>query len=108
MSPLELEIFHQINDVIRVDPQLYEFILMFDADTCVHEDALNHLVVACMYNTKIAGICGETTLENDERTWWTMIQIYEYLISHHLAKLFKLLFGSVTCLPGRFVNQFLF
>ncbi|KAM0425501.1 hypothetical protein ACHAPT_009290 [Fusarium lateritium] len=102
MNPLELDMFHHINDVIGVDPRLYEFLLMVDADTAVHEDALNHLVAACANNTKIAGICGETRLENDEKSWWTMIQIYEYFISHHLAKAFESLFGSVTCLPGCF------
>lgn len=29
-------------------------------------------------------------------------QVYEYFISHHLAKAFESLFGSVTCLPGCF------
>jgi len=31
-----------------------------------------------------------------------MMQVYEYYISHHLAKAFESLFGSVTCLPGCF------
>ena len=100
MSPLELEMFHQINNVIGVDPELYEFLLMVDADTSVKEDSLNRLVAACANDAKIAGICGETSLENEERSWWTMIQVYEYYISHHLAKAFESLFGSVTCLPG--------
>lgn len=100
MSPLELEIFHQINNVIGVDPELYEYLFMVDADTSVKEDSLNRLVASCANDSKIAGICGETSLENEERTWWTMIQVYEYYISHHLAKAFESLFGSVTCLPG--------
>ena len=100
MSPLELEIFHQINNIIGVDPELYEYLLMVDADTSVKEDALNRLVASCANDAKIAGICGETSLENEERSWWTMIQVYEYYISHHLAKAFESLFGSVTCLPG--------
>ena len=100
MSPLELEMFHQINNIIGVDPELYEYLLMVDADTSVTEDSLNRLVAACANNSKIAGICGETSLENEERSWWTMIQVYEYFISHHLAKAFESLFGSVTCLPG--------
>lgn len=100
MSPLELEMFHQINNIIGVDPELYEYLLMVDADTSVREDSLNRLVAACANNAKIAGICGETSLENEERSWWTMIQVYEYFISHHLAKAFESLFGSVTCLPG--------
>ncbi|KAI1450134.1 glycosyltransferase family 2 protein [Annulohypoxylon stygium] len=102
MNPLELEIFHQINNIIGVDPELYEYLLMVDADTCVREDSLNRLVAACANNSKIAGICGETGLQNEGRSWWSMIQVYEYFISHHLAKAFESLFGSVTCLPGCF------
>lgn len=103
MSPLELEMFHQINNVIGVDPELYEYLLMVDADTMVKEDSLNRLVASCANDSKIAGICGETSLENEGRSWWTMIQVYEYYISHHLAKAFESLFGSVTCLPGWYV-----
>ncbi|KAI0453631.1 glycosyltransferase family 2 protein [Xylaria acuta] len=102
MNPLELEIFHQINNIIGVDPELYEYLLMVDADTSVREDSLNRLVAACANNSKIAGICGETALQNEERSWWSMIQVYEYYISHHLSKAFESLFGSVTCLPGCF------
>ncbi|KAI0406169.1 class V chitin synthase [Xylaria palmicola] len=102
MNPLELEVFHQINNIIGVDPELYEYLLMVDADTCVREDSLNRLVAACANNSKIAGICGETALQNEERSWWSMIQVYEYYISHHLSKAFESLFGSVTCLPGCF------
>ncbi|KAI6799161.1 chitin synthase [Hortaea werneckii] len=102
MSPLELEMFHQINNIIGVDPELYEYLFMVDADTKVREDSLNRLVAACAHDAKIAGICGETSLENEERSWTTMIQVYEYYISHHLAKAFESLFGSVTCLPGCF------
>lgn len=107
MNPLELEMFHQVNNVIGVDPELYEYLLMIDADTCVREDSLNRLVAACANNSKIAGICGETSLQNEERSWWTMIQVYEYYISHHLAKAFESLFGSVTCLPGWSVLPFI-
>nr|ACV03807.1 chitin synthase protein [Monascus ruber] len=102
MSPLELEMFHQINNIIGVDPELYEYCFMVDADTSVKEDSLNRLVAACANDAKIAGICGETSLQNEQRSWWTMIQVYEYYISHHLAKAFESLFGSVTCLPGCF------
>lgn len=104
MNPLELEMFHQVNNIIGVDPELYEYILMVDADTSVREDSLNRLVAKCASDNRIAGICGETSLENEERSWWTMIQVYEYFISHHLAKAFESLFGSVTCLPGWYVD----
>jgi len=84
MSPLELEMYHQLSNVIGVAPELYEYLFMVDADTMVKEDSLNRLVAGCANDNKIIGICGETSLENEEQSWWTMIQVYEYFISHHL------------------------
>ncbi|GAA6000854.1 hypothetical protein JCM10207_004691 [Rhodosporidiobolus poonsookiae] len=102
MYPLELEMYHQVKNVIGVDPQLYEFMFVIDADTSVAPDSLNRLVAAAADDSQIIGICGETKLENEQSSWWTMIQVYEYFISHHMAKAFESLFGSVTCLPGCF------
>ncbi|KAI0317932.1 chitin synthase-domain-containing protein [Amylostereum chailletii] len=102
MSPLELEIYHQMRNVIGIDPAFYEYIFTVDADTTVREDSLNRLVASAADDQRIIGICGETRLENEEGSWWTMIQVYEYYISHHMSKAFESLFGSVTCLPGCF------
>ncbi|CAG8454713.1 848_t:CDS:10 [Ambispora gerdemannii] len=102
MTPLELEIYHQMKNVIGVNPTFYEYILMVDADTEVLPDSLNRMVSCMLHDGRIIGICGETTLTDEEGSWTTMIQVYEYYISHHLAKAFESLFGSVTCLPGCF------
>ncbi|KAG6917556.1 hypothetical protein DXG01_002025 [Tephrocybe rancida] len=102
MSPLELEIYHQMRNVIGIDPAFYEYIFTIDADTTVTPDALNRLVAMSADDSAVIGVCGETKLQNEEGSWWTMIQVYEYYISHHLSKAFESLFGSVTCLPGCF------
>ncbi|KIY65055.1 glycosyltransferase family 2 protein [Cylindrobasidium torrendii FP15055 ss-10] len=102
MSPLELEIYHQMRNVIGIDPAFYEYIFTVDADTTVTPESLNRLVAASADDSAIIGICGETKVANEEQSWWTMIQVYEYYISHHLNKAFESLFGSVTCLPGCF------
>lgn len=119
MSPLELEIYHQLKNVIGVDPLLYDYLLTVgkhtsladasephrdcpDADTEVHTDSLTRLVAQAQHDAKIIGICGETKLANEKQSITTMIQVYEYYISHHLSKAFESLFGSVTCLPGCF------
>ncbi|KAI9477794.1 MAG: chitin synthase [Benjaminiella poitrasii] len=102
MTPLELELHHQLKNVIGVNPSFYEFVLMVDADTEVLPDSLNRMVCCFVNDIKIVGLCGETMLSNEKDTWVTMIQVYEYYISHHLAKAFESLFGSVTCLPGCF------
>lgn len=102
MNPLELELYHQIKNVIGVNPSFYEYLFMVDADTTVQELSLNRLVSACMHDKKIIGICGETSISNAKQSIVTMSQVYEYFISHHLAKAFESLFGSITCLPGCF------
>ncbi len=45
---------------------------------------------------------GETQIANKWASWVSMIQVYEYFVSHHVAKTFESLFGGVTCLPGCF------
>ncbi|KAI1748227.1 chitin synthase [Xylaria castorea] len=102
MSPLELEIYHQIRNVIGVNPTFYEYMLQIDADTVVAPDSATRMVSAFLDDTRLIACCGETALTNSKSSFITGIQVYEYYISHNLAKAFESLFGSVTCLPGCF------
>lgn len=102
MCPLDLEIFHHMNNIIGVEPERYDYLFTVDADTRVRPDSLTRLVAACTNDNGIAAVCGETSIENEQESLSTMIQVYEYFISHHLTKAFESLFGSVTCLPGCF------
>jgi chitin synthase len=45
MSPLELEIYHQMRNVIGIDPAFYEYIFTVDADTVRSQSA--HLDFEC-------------------------------------------------------------
>jgi len=102
MSPLELEMHHQVRNIIGVNPTFYEFMLQIDADTVVAPDSATRMVAAFLHDTRLIGVCGETSLTNGKASFVTMIQVYEYYISHNLTKAFESLFGSVTCLPGCF------
>ncbi|ORY18556.1 chitin synthase 6 [Clohesyomyces aquaticus] len=102
MTPLELEMHHQIRNIIGVNPTFYEFLLQIDADTVVAPDSATRFVAAFLHDTRLIGICGETSLTNAKASFITMMQVYEYYISHNLTKAFESLFGSVTCLPGCF------
>ncbi|CAO1629389.1 unnamed protein product [Parajaminaea phylloscopi] len=102
MNPTELEIYHQIKNIIGVNPSFYEYILQVDADTTVDQYSLGHFVSSFINDKKIIGLCGETSLSNAKQSFVTMLQVYEYYISHYLVKAFESLFGSVTCLPGCF------
>ena len=102
MNPMELELYHQIQNVIGVNPAYYEYLFQVDADTMVGADSASQMVSAMNNNSKIQALCGETALSNARASIITMMQVYEYYISHNLAKAFESLFGSVTCLPGCF------
>jgi chitin synthase len=102
MTPLELEMHHQIRNIIGVNPTFYEFLLQIDADTSVAPDSATRFVAAFLNDTRLIAICGETALSNAKSSFTTMMQVYEYFISHNLTKAFESLFGSVTCLPGCF------
>jgi chitin synthase len=102
MNPLELEMHHHIRNIIGVNPTFYEFLFQIDADTVVAQDSATRMVAAFLNDSKLIGLCGETALTNAKASIVTMIQVYEYYISHNLTKAFESLFGSVTCLPGCF------
>ncbi|CAO3635269.1 unnamed protein product [Cunninghamella blakesleeana] len=102
MTPLDYDLFQKINYLMGVTPDYFELVLMVDADTKVYSSSLR-LLVNCMVNDNlIMGLCGETKIANKRDSWVTAIQVYEYFISHHLAKGFESVFGGVTCLPGCF------
>lgn len=102
MTELEYEMFNGIWKLTGISPDFYEIVLMVDADTKVFPDSLTHMVSAMVKDPEIMGLCGETKIANKTQSWVSMIQVFEYFISHHQAKAFESVFGGVTCLPGCF------
>ncbi|CAG8715151.1 9692_t:CDS:2, partial [Acaulospora morrowiae] len=102
MTPLEYEFFNAIRTVSGVTPDCYELVLMVDADTKIFPDSLTRMVACMSRDPGVMGLCGETRIANKSDSWVTMIQVFEYYISHHMQKAFESIFGGVTCLPGCF------
>ncbi|KAF7428378.1 hypothetical protein PC9H_007601 [Pleurotus ostreatus] len=102
MSPLDFDLFRKIHILMGVTPDFFEVCLMVDADTKVFPDSLGYLVNCMHHDQMIMGCCGETRIANKRQSWVTAIQVFEYFISHHLAKAFESVFGGVSCLPGCF------
>lgn len=101
-SELDYDIYKKMKQLTGIDPVNFELILMVDADTRVKSDALTNFVSLFEADQKIMGMCGETKIQNKCESWVSMIQVFEYYISHHLTKSFESVFGGVTCLPGCF------
>ncbi|KAI8084634.1 chitin synthase [Halteromyces radiatus] len=102
MTMLEYELFTNTWRITGVSPDKYEIVLMVDADTKVYPDALSRLISCMVNDDQVAGLCGETKIGNKTDSWVSMIQVFEYYISHHQTKAFESIFGNVTCLPGCF------
>lgn len=102
MTELEFQLLKSIWQVTGLMADFYETVLMVDADTKVFPDSLTHMVAEMVKDPLIMGLCGETKIANKSQSWVTAIQVFEYYISHHQAKAFESVFGSVTCLPGCF------
>lgn len=110
LSPMQYDLFTKMTHIMtvqnggvkRVTPDMFEIVLMVDADTKVAPDSLTHLIAVMQRDPTVMGLCGETRIMNKNESWVTMIQVFEYHISHHLAKAFESVFGGVTCLPGCF------
>ncbi|SGZ55635.1 CIC11C00000002195 [Sungouiella intermedia] len=102
MTELEYALLESIWRVTGLMSEFYEIILMVDADTKVYPDCLTHMCAEMIKDPTIMGLCGETKITNKSQSWVTAIQVFEYYISHHQAKAFESVFGSVTCLPGCF------
>ncbi|KAI5170317.1 chitin synthase [Pancytospora epiphaga] len=103
LCPLDHAMYRKMSKLLPAcKPEDFEILLMVDADTVVNTDALVKMVSAFEHDPKIMGLCGETQIVNKSESWVTRIQVFEYYISHHLAKNFESVFGGVTCLPGCF------
>lgn len=107
MTELDYDIFHKIQHITGgVTPDMYELVLMVDADTSINRDSLGFMVNAMVNDDSVMGLCGETRIANKRESWVTRIQVYEYFTNHNLGKAFESMFGGVTCLPGCFCMVF--
>ncbi|KAJ3180960.1 Chitin synthase, class 3 [Geranomyces variabilis] len=102
MTPLDYDLFQKMHYLMGVTPDVFEIVLMVDADTKVAPDSVARMVASMVTDPLVMGLCGETRIANKSETWVTRIQVFEYYLSHHLAKAFESVFGGVTCLPGCF------
>ncbi|KAJ3136993.1 Chitin synthase, class 3 [Physocladia obscura] len=102
MTELEFDIFFKLFTITGVNPEKYEALMMVDADTRVFPDAISHMIACLLKDDRVMGLCGETKISNKWDSWVTMIQVFEYYISHHMTKAFESVFGGCTCLPGCF------
>ena len=94
MNPLELEIYHQIKNVIGVNPTFYEYLFMVDADTTVDPFSLNRLISAYVFsdakvhNRRLMSLLqDDPRQETNRRLWRNVVGECETILDHHDASL---------------------
>ncbi|OAG32181.1 chitin synthase [Nematocida displodere] len=102
MTQLDYDLHRKIKELSGIVPDTFGAILMVDADTSVRQGAVRTMARTMLSDETIMGVCGETLISNKFGSWVTAIQVFEYYVSHHMAKGFESVFGNVTCLPGCF------
>jgi chitin synthase len=53
MSPLELEVYHHMKNIIGIEPRFFEYALMVDADTEVLPDSLNRMIAVMIRDSRV-------------------------------------------------------
>ena len=113
MWPLELEIHHQMRNVILRFVSKYIFtvidryVVLFSLDCFVgvfrRLPRILSLVASSTDDSRIIGIYGETKPTKKDHGG-TVIQLYEYYISHQLSKSFRPFFFQIRHLPTRLIR----
>ncbi|KAF8913155.1 glycosyltransferase family 2 protein [Gymnopilus junonius] len=100
MTTFEYEFFNSLWRVTGVAPDRYELVLCVDADTKVFPDSLTRMVSCMVHDEDIMGLCGETKIANKAETFITMMQVFEYYISHHMTKAFESIMYRIKAPKG--------
>jgi chitin synthase len=80
----------------------YNHMLIIDCDTDVQQNGLMLLLNYLHINKKCIAVCGQTIVKNHSETFITIVQSFEYFISHLLLKTFEHIMYQVLVLSGCF------
>lgn len=80
----------------------YNHMLIIDCDTDVHKNGLIMLLNYLHNNKKCIAVCGQTIVKNNSENFITIVQSFEYFISHLLLKIFEHIMYQVLVLSGCF------
>lgn len=97
-------IIHQINIGMTNGKsiQSFEYMLIVDCDTDAEENSLIQLLNYLYSNEKCIAVCGQTVVKNYSENYITIVQSFEYFISHLLLKTFESVMYNVLVLSGCF------
>ncbi|KAI7869045.1 chitin synthase-domain-containing protein [Spinellus fusiger] len=100
MNPLEYELFNQCYNVLGLDPRLFKYVLVTDADTQVQGDTLQKLVLRLENDPKMLAISGNVRPANPDENMTTMLQIIPLYLSLFSVLAYEAAFSRVMTISG--------
>jgi len=80
----------------------FDYMLIIDCDTDAEPNCLIQMVNYLKKNEKCVAVCGQTVVKNKNENYITIVQSFEYFISHLLLKTFESVSYNVLVLSGCF------
>lgn len=80
----------------------FDYMFILDCDTDAESNSLISLLKYLKTNNNSIAVCGETVVKNNSENFITIVQSFEYFISHLLLKTFEHIVYKVLVLSGCF------
>ncbi|CEI92136.1 hypothetical protein RMCBS344292_06407 [Rhizopus microsporus] len=103
ISPLEFELFNQCYNLLGIDPRMFKYMLVTDADTQVQDDVVHRLVSRLEADPKMLAVSGHVRPANPEENLITMLQIFPIYMTYYSGLAYEACLGGLTTLSGGFV-----
>lgn len=103
MAPLEYELFNQCYSVLGLDPRRFKYMLVVDADTQVHPDAVPRLVARLEADRRMLAVSGHARPANPEQNIITMLQVFPLYQTFYSGLAYEAFLGTVLSVNGGLV-----
>ncbi|KAI8381288.1 chitin synthase-domain-containing protein [Radiomyces spectabilis] len=103
MTPLEYELFNQCYNILGIDPRVFKYLLVTDADLQLQADVVQRLVSRLERDRLMLAVSGHVRPANPEKNFVTMLQIFPIYQTFFSGLAYEACLGSVTSINGGFV-----
>lgn len=103
INPLEFELYNQCYNLLGVDPRLFKYMMVTDADIQVQDDVVHRLVSRLEADPKMLAVSGHIRPANPEENLVTMLQIFPIYMTYYSGLAYEACLGRLTTLNGGFV-----
>jgi len=103
ITPLEYQLFNQCYNLLGIDPRMFKYMLVTDADTQVKGTAVQKLVSRLENDERLIAISGDVRPANPEENVTTMLQIFPLYMRFFSGLAYEACLGSMITINGGFV-----